>query len=34
MTINVRKSYKIPNKLDQKRKSSDLIIIKPLNAQN
>jgi len=34
MAINVQKAYRMPNRFDQKRKSSSHIIIKTLNAQN
>ena len=34
MAIKVQEAYRIPNKWDQKRKSSHHIIIKTLNAQN
>jgi hypothetical protein len=34
MTINIQEAYRTPNRLDQKRKSSCHIIIKPLNVQN
>jgi hypothetical protein len=34
MPINIQEFYKTPIKLDQKRKSSHHIIIKPLNVQN
>jgi hypothetical protein len=33
MAVHVQETYKIPNRLDQKRKSSCHIIIKTLNAQ-
>jgi hypothetical protein len=33
MAINIQKAYRIPNRLDQKRKSS-CYIIKGLNVQN
>jgi hypothetical protein len=32
--MNTQEAYRIPNRLDQKRDSSCLIIIKPPNAQN
>jgi len=34
MTINVQDTYRTPNRLDQKGKSSCHIIIKNLNSQN
>jgi hypothetical protein len=34
MTKNVQEAYRIPNRLEQKRKSSHHIIIKILNGQN
>jgi superfamily II RNA helicase len=34
MTIKLQKAYRIPNKWDQKRKSSCHIIVKTLNPQN
>jgi hypothetical protein len=34
MDINVQEAYRIPNRLDQKRKSSCYIIIKTLSTQN
>jgi hypothetical protein len=34
MAIKVHEAYRIPNKWDQKRKSSHHIIIKTLNKQN
>jgi hypothetical protein len=34
MTMNIEETYRIPNRLDQKRNSSYHIIIKTPNAQN
>jgi hypothetical protein len=34
MPMNIQEAYRIPNRLDQKRKFSHLLIIKTLNIHN